>query len=179
MHQSVLDCAILCYTCCQLSSSEIKMQSRWGSSSPVTFGIVFFVTFKCWEITWSSHCFFDEEECFHEPLNTQECTNSMMMSLRRSLFPGTGLAWTFQPQFSSTQTQSTLPHSLFSVWKENFSSIDQSSRSATRASRLVYSCPSIGQQSIAKEDIEPRKLQKQERRWRGGDGKVNWLLTSQ
>src|SRR5438046_7002494 len=51
MHQSALDCAILrysvricsalfcvilCYTCCWLSSSEIEMQSRWGSSSPVT-----------------------------------------------------------------------------------------------------------------------------------------------
>src|SRR5438045_5240524 len=51
MHQSALDCAILrysvrirsalfCvilrYTCCRLSSSEIEMQSRWGSSGPVT-----------------------------------------------------------------------------------------------------------------------------------------------
>ena len=51
MHQSALDCTILCYsirihsalfciilhyTCCQLSRSKIEMQSRWGSSSPVT-----------------------------------------------------------------------------------------------------------------------------------------------
>src|SRR5438045_2759986 len=33
---SALFCVILHYTCCQLSSSEIEMQSRWGSSGPVT-----------------------------------------------------------------------------------------------------------------------------------------------